>query len=617
MPAHTNTPQASSARPSSARPSSAQRAAAQVSSGEASQFTHLTVTDLAKEYGDRRVLTDISFTAAPGDRVGLVGENGTGKSTLLRLLAGLEEPDSGTVNMPKSVGLLLQELPYSLETPIGRVLDDAQRESLDVIERIERIGTEFSERPDDPTTEHAYAEALDEAERTQAWSAASRRGDIVSGLGLGGIAEHRPVEELSGGQRLRLALAALLLRAPHTLLLDEPSNHLDDESAAYLERVLMTWPGIVIVASHDRTLLDAVTTRIFDLDPMPVAARELANAELRTDPEISTETAEQRSTDDTGSGFGVRVWGVGYSAARSARQAEMRRWREQYEHEQATVAALAHEIAVGSREVNRKHESKSESRITKKFYADKDAKVTARRARNASVRLDALERGRVRRPPEPLRFHGFVDAVPSPSEALETGTPPTESTHPEPALFAHRVSVAGRLRETSVRLDPHDRVLLTGANGTGKSTLLALLAGELDPDHGVVERRTRVDYLPQEVSFSRPERTASEVYRNAVGVEVAERISLEKTGLLAERDLEKPVKHLSVGQRRRLALATLVADPPPVLLLDEPTNHLSLTLVEELEEALRGFKGALIVASHDRWLRSRWEAQIGGRIERL
>ncbi|WP_241489475.1 ATP-binding cassette domain-containing protein [Leucobacter celer] len=148
--------------------------------------------------------------------------------------------------------------------------------------------------------------------------------------------------------------------------------------------------------------------------------------------------------------------------------------------------------------------------------------------------------------------------------------------------------------------------MLTGPNGAGKSTLLAILAGELQPALGTVERETRVGYLPQEVVFADAARTVAAVYRDAVGSEVAEAMPLSATGLLAPRDVGRAVGSLSVGQRRRLALAALVADPPPVLLLDEPTNHLSLTLVEELEEALRDFDGALVIATHDRWLRSRW-----------
>ncbi|QIK64743.1 ABC-F family ATP-binding cassette domain-containing protein [Leucobacter viscericola] len=539
------------------------------------------VDGISQSYGDRRVLSDISFAAKTGDRIGLIGENGTGKSTLLRLLAGSEAPHTGVIRHPGSVGMLAQQLPYSDSVPVSEVLDDAQRSALDTLEQIERLGADFAEQPDNPQLAESYAAALERAEHEQAWSVEARRGEMLTGLGLGGIPTSTQIGHLSGGQRLRLALAALLLEAPHTLLLDEPSNHLDDASAAYLERVLRQWPGIVIVASHDRALLDAVTTRILDLDPVTPVPQVTA---IRS--------------DDPGSALGLRAWGMGYSAAREARRVELDLWRAQFDAETAEHESLVHEIEVGSREVNRKHESKSESRITRKFYADKDARVTARRARNARVRLEVLERDRVRRPPEPLEFRGFSSG----------GTEPTSDA--TPLLQANRVALEARLAPTSLELQTGGRIMLTGPNGSGKSTLLAILAGELEPGEGEVERHCRVGYLPQEVSFEDPMRTANETYRRAVGLSVAEAYPLAETGLLAPRDSDRAVAALSVGQRRRLALAILVADPPPVLLLDEPTNHLSLTLVEELEEALQSFEGALIIATHDRWLRSRWNGEV-------
>lgn len=709
MPASNTTPDLAAAARAAARP-------AADGAGSVPGPTHLTVDGVSHAYGDRRVLSDISFTARPGDRIGLIGENGTGKSTLLGIIAaagadaesadptadpirstgrdagrnaghGAERgagrptghgtalrPNAGTVALPGSVGLLAQQLPYPDATPLAAVLDDAQRGSLDALALLERCGERLAAQPDGPGTADAFARALEDAERVHAWSAAARRGEVLAGLGLGGIPERRPIGELSGGQRLRLSLAALLLEAPQTLLLDEPSNHLDDASAAYLERVLIDWPGIVIVASHDRALLDAVSTRILDLDALPLPARVLADAEEAGAGRTAESAVGSRgtdvhrdpgslpadpATDDPGSGFGVRLWGVGYSAARAARGAEMERWRARYAAETAEREALVHEIEVGSREVNRKHESKSEAKITRKFYADKDARVTARRARNARVRLDALERERVRRPPRPLRFEGFgasrdagplepgrgaaltgtgapagaaapgaatsapgaATAAPTAAAAALTAVAaaPTAAAAAPPSLIrAERLSLEGRLRATSLELVPGGRLMLSGPNGSGKSTLLAILARRLDPDRGEFEiaPRARVGFLPQEVEFADPDRPAERAYRDAVGAEIAEAVPLPDTGLLARRDLHRPVGALSVGQRRRLALAALVADPPEVLLLDEPTNHLSLTLVEELETALRDFTAApeagtgLVIATHDRWLRSRWEGAV-------
>ena len=611
-------------RPRSTAPStvSAARAAHHRSSDDSrsmSSGAHLAISGVSKSFGDRRVLTDLTFTATPGDRIGLIGENGTGKSTLLSIVSGDLEPDTGFVRHAGSVGRLAQELPYADDDTVARVIDDAQRAALGVLDRIERAAAALAADPEDADAASVYADAVDEATRTDAWSSDALRGEVLHGLGIGAIPETTPIGELSGGQRLRLGLAALLLSAPHTLLLDEPSNHLDDASAAYLERVLADWPGIVLVASHDRALLDAITTRMIDLDASPVPAAVLADARpngngadapspfaspLRTATEH--EMLEADDTEDPGSGLGTRVWGVGFSAARVERASEMRRWRERYAAEQSELSALVHEVAVGAHEVNKKSESKSESRITRKFYADKDARVTSRRARNARGRLAELQRNRIRRPPEPLRFSG----IPAPVLAS-----PTELRHEdEAALHVDRLGFAGRLAPVSFELEQGGRLLLLGPNGAGKSTLLGILAGQIAPTTGTLARAEdmRFGWLPQEVRFRRSERSAADTYAALVGRRHADERPLAESGLLAPRDVDRPIGALSVGQRRRVALAALLIDPPELLLLDEPTNHLSLTLVEELEEALAGFAGTLVIASHDRWMRSQW---IGDTLE--
>jgi macrolide transport system ATP-binding/permease protein len=227
------------------------------------------------------------------------------------------------------------------------------------------------------------------------------------------------------------------------------------------------------------------------------------------------------------------------------------------------------------------------------------AQQISRRVRNAQGRLDELDTNQVRKPPALLHFAG----LPTDANALgeQTG----------PLLAARDVRIQNRLDVSSFTIEPSARILLTGANGAGKSTLLAALAGTLALDDGSVSRRRglRVGLLEQDVRFADPEASPRRIYERTVGERRAERISLESLGLIAPRDLDRPVAALSVGQQRRLALALIVARPPHVFLLDEPTNHLSLTLATELEDALGGYPGAVVVASHDRWLRRRWTGE--------
>ncbi|MFJ3957594.1 ATP-binding cassette domain-containing protein [Arthrobacter sp. NPDC090010] len=576
----------------------------------ASTLQHLALDGISQRFAGRRILSDITFAVSPGQRVGLIGENGSGKSTVLRIAAGAQYPDSGLVLRPDRLGYFAQELQAPQGASAGEILDRAQRPVLDALAALETQDVE------------AYALALDTAERLDAWSAQARRGEVLAGLGLSGLDERTPVESLSGGQRSRLALAALLLEEPEALLLDEPSNHLDDAAVAYLESALRDWKGPVLFASHDRTFLDRVATRIVDLDPLPVPAVVLADASSSAVPDRPGEggsapacpTPDEQETSDSGSGFGVRHFGGDYSSALGARQELMRRWRERYAAEQAELQALHHEIDVGARNVNSRNEPRTEARASLKFYTDKDAKVTSRRARNARVRLETLERGRVRRPPVPLRFAGFEGGDASAQETTTAAGAAPSSALPgmprsadETVLRVDRLTVPGRLEPVSFSLRRNGRLLLTGANGSGKSTLLKALAGAVEHGGGVDwAEDAPVGYLAQDTVFEDPGQSAAEWYARAVGFDRAERTPLAGLGLLAARDTGRSLGELSVGQQRRVALAALVVDPPRVLLLDEPSNHLSLALVEELEEALESFAGAVVIATHDRWLRARW-----------
>ncbi|HET7356098.1 MAG TPA: ATP-binding cassette domain-containing protein, partial [Nocardioidaceae bacterium] len=231
------------------------------------------------------------------------------------------------------------------------------------------------------------------------------------------------------------------------------------------------------------------------------------------------------------------------------------------------------------------------------FKGGNVARTVSRRVRDAERRIEVLERERIPKPPKEISFRGAL-APAGKSSGL--------------AVFVRELEVAGRVRVPRVDVPSGTALLVTGANGSGKSTLLKVLAGELTPSSGRVSvSARRVGHLPQDVTFSRPDLTPQQVYDAATGRAAGERApAMGELGLLHPRELARPVGVLSEGQRRRLALAVLVARRPDLLLLDEPTNHISLALAEELEEALQRSAGTVVVASHDRWLRARWEGEV-------
>ncbi|NED11315.1 ABC-F family ATP-binding cassette domain-containing protein [Streptomyces sp. SID9124] len=522
--------------------------------------------DLVRTFGGKRVLDGVSLTASPGDRIGLIGENGVGKSTLLRLLAGVDEPDAGQVVRPADAGFLHQEMPFDADSTVAGVLDDALREARADLAELDRLSGLLSRTPEDSPEYarlmEAYGGRLEQAEERAAWDADRHAAVLLDGLGLGSLPHGRTLRSLSGGQRGRLALAALLVRRPSALLLDEPTNHLDDGAAAFVEEQLRAMPGPVVVAGHDRAFLDAVCTDLVDLDP---------------------------AVD------GPVRYGGGYSAYLAEKRAERARWERRYAEEQEEIEELRRSAAVTARRVAPDRGPRDSEKMGYGVRAGRVQSQIARRVRNAGRRLGEAERLQVDEPPRALRFR-----------YTERAEPPGPGT----LVSLRDVRFPGRLAVDRLDVGASERLLVTGGNGTGKSTLIAVLAGR-PVARGEVVRRPglSVGVLAQDSVFRRPDRTVADTYVQVLGAERAELVPLASLGLLHEADADKPVHRLSAGQRRRLALALLMARPPELLLLDEPTNHLSPALCDELEEALGPGPGAIVVASHDRWLRRRWRGR--------
>lgn len=582
-----------------------------------SSSSHLRVDGLSVAFGDRRVLSDLGFAVSTGQRLGLIGENGAGKSTLLRLIAAASTDAagsppvgvdplpgavvSGRIARPARTGILFQELPFAPDDRVDDVLEAAVAEVRAIERELDAAALALAAPESDKAAAAAaapgdpadrYAAALEAAERADVWSVDRRRDELLDGLGLSGLARDRRIDELSGGQRSRFALAALLLAAPDALLLDEPTNHLDDDAAAFLEERLRAWRGPVVFASHDREFLDRVATGLLDLDPGRAGATALAQAAT------GRPTGEGARDAVLAASVGT-VFGGSFSEYLAVRVDERARWQRQYDDEQAELRRLRLAVAESARSVAHGRAPTDNDKFLKHFKREGVEQAVSRRVRSAEVRLAELERSQVAKPPAPLSFAG----IPSGSHVLddESGL----------LLQVADVAVDRRLELDVLRIAPATRLLVTGANGVGKSTLLALLAGRLPADRGAVHRRRglRVGLLEQDVRFVDPDASPRAIYERTLGEQRAERVPLAGLGLVAPRDLDRPVGRLSVGQQRRLALALVIASPPHVFLLDEPTNHLSLALAGELEEALGGYPGAVVIASHDRWLRRRWDGE--------
>ena len=532
-------------------------------------MSRLSDRSLSISHGERVVLDCIDLDVGTGERLGLVGENGVGKSTLLRLIAGVENPDAGTVRRQGSLGYLSQEPDLPSGGTIAAAVDAALADFRALEARMREAEARLASG--DQSVLDDYGEALGEYELREGWSADARAARAIAGLGLADVPATRGVDTLSGGQRSRLALALALVRAPDLLLLDEPTNHLDDAALGFLESALREHRGAVLTASHDRAFLDAVCTAILDLDP-----------------------AFTVGTDGTAVVGPARYTGA-YTEYSSAKAAARTRWKQAYDTWNDEVDQARAAVRQDARQVGHAYRRRRDNdKFQVHFFGQKVDAAVARRVRDAENRLQRLEEQRVPKPPRVLTLD-----PPAADDTASTGL----------LIAARDICVPGRIKARALDITSDTRLLITGPNGSGKSSLLAVLAGVLEPVTGQVmhARRLRVGWLPQMGAFPDPSRSALEVFAaHRDGPAQEHQAELVGLGLISGADVHTPVGRLSLGQQRRLALALLLTARPQVLLLDEPTNHLSVGLVEELESAVLGSGLPVVVVTHDRWLRRRW-----------
>ncbi|TGB02577.1 ABC-F family ATP-binding cassette domain-containing protein [Streptomyces sp. MZ04] len=529
-------------------------------------MSQLVLRDVSYGYPDRPVLERVSLSVRPGEKACVIGENGSGKSTLLRLMAGEHLPADGEVAVVSDggTGYLAQTLRLPPHATVQDAVDDALAELRALERRIGEAEDALGSTGADGLA--AYGDLLAAFEARDGYRADARLEAALHGLGVPHLERSRALGSLSGGEAARLALACVLAPQPELLLLDEPTNHLDDQALGWLEERLRAHRGTVVAVTHDRVFLDRVAEVIVEVD------------------------GDRRSAARYGGGW------HGYLEQRTTAR---RRWEERYRRWSDEVARQERLAEGGSDRLATGWRMSASPR-----FAGHQRSVEGQLSgvvRNARERLRRLRAEPVPRPPDPLHF--------TVGDGIEGGDHPFV----RPTSLTD-VRVGERLTVEHLLLEPGSRTLVTGANGAGKSTLLGVLAGAVAADRGDVELPARVGYLPQEIAYIADEdttRTLLDAFAAGLpdGLPEDHAPRLLALGLFREEDFAVPVRGLSVGQRRRLALARLVTRPADLLLLDEPTNHLSPALVEELDEALAEYRGTLVVVSHDRRLRERFRGE--------
>ncbi len=498
----------------------------------------ITVAGVEVTHGARTLFADVTLAVSPGDRVALVGNNGTGKTTLLELIAGIRDPDDGVVNRAKgtTVGYLPQEIAEAAGRP---VIDEVMSGSplVELGRRVEALTAALADADgaerERLLTEIGPLQARFEQQGGYQLEAEARR--ILAGLGFSEDRMEADVGELSGGWMMRAVLARLLLARPDVLLLDEPTNHLDLDSITWLEAFLAEHEGAVVLVSHDRAFMNGLVHRVV----------ELAGA-----------TATEYAGD--------------YDA-----------YVEQRELRHAQLEAAAR---------NQQRKIDQAERFIERFRAKN---TIATRVKSKIKQLERMER--IELPPEERTLRGFTFPQPPRSGRVVVELADVAKSYGDVQVYD----------ALDLAIERGQKVALVGPNGAGKSTLLKIIAGVEPIDAGRRELGHNVSlayYAQHTIDTLDLDATVLAEISRVVDTSSTNPRSLAGAFLFSGDDVDKRVRVLSGGERARVALAKLMAEPANLLCMDEPTNHLDIPARDVVEEALVAFAGTVVLITHDRHL---------------
>ncbi|MFO7939069.1 MAG: ABC-F family ATP-binding cassette domain-containing protein [Bacteroidales bacterium] len=501
----------------------------------------ISVENLTVDFGNFVLFESVSFLVNPTDKIGLTGKNGAGKSTMLKVFAGLQEPTAGKVVVPKDtrIGYLPQHMEIADSRTVFEEARQAYKEVMDVQEQIHEINTQLTDRTDYESDGYMrlITDLTKATDQLKLFGATEMEGEIakvLKGLGFEETDFERPTSEFSGGWRMRVELAKILLQTPHVLLLDEPTNHLDIEAIEWFEGFLKDFPGAVVLISHDRAFLDNITNRTVE-----ISLGKIYDYNVSYTPYL-----EQRA---------------------ERREQQLAAYRNQQKMIKDTEEFIDRFRYKATKAVQVQSRIKQLEKIDRIEVEEED--------------LAQLS----------IRFPG----------APRSGRVVVETRDLTKRYGDHVV-----LSHLDVKVERGEKVAFVGKNGEGKTTLSRIIVGELPYENGemILGHNVDVGYYAQNqdehLDFSK---TVFQTIDDAAVGDIRTKIrDILGAFLFSGEDVDKKVSVLSGGEKARLALAKLLLHPYNLLVLDEPTNHLDMRSKEVLKNALLAFDGTLILVSHDR-----------------
>ncbi len=539
----------------------------------------LTAHHIHKTYGIQPILQDISFSISNGERTGLIGPNGCGKTTLMRILAGLVQPDSGTIVSTRPnlrIGYLAQGIEFEHDETLQTALSLNPVSQAELESELVSLASDLSSNPNDSHLQTKYDSTLHQLTLTN-----NQLPTLLAPLGLADIPIDTHISHLSGGQKTRLMLARVLLEEPHLLLLDEPTNHLDIEMLEWLEDWLNRFQGAALIVSHDRAFLDNTVTSILELDP-----------------KIQS----------------IKAYPGDYTDYLDAKEKEYEKQYDEYQ-EQILELRKLHNAARHLRRISQFRKGgkgDTNDKFAKGFFGDRTTH-TARRALRIEKRIEkSLDEDRKEKPIQNWQMK------------LDFGATTHQS---KDVLVAESLSIGYTtnnplLENLNFHIRVGQHIALTGPNGSGKTTLIRTIAGKLNPLAGSLRLgvTVKLGYMTQEQELLNPNLNALQSVQNVASFNETEARNFLHYFLFKGDSALRPASDLSFGERARLQLGLLVAQGCTFLLLDEPINHLDIPSRARFEEALASFKGTILAVVHDRYFIERFASEVwnvrDGKIEK-